>query len=38
VALEWEVRARLEALLVGDETETQVDETIEASIDWPLLE
>jgi hypothetical protein len=38
VVLEWEVRARLEAWLVGDETETQVDETIEASIDRPLLE
>jgi hypothetical protein len=38
VLLEWEVRARLEALLVGDETETQVDETIESSIDRPLLE
>jgi len=38
VVLECEVRIRLEALLVGDETETQVDETIEASIDRPLLE
>jgi hypothetical protein len=38
VVLEWEVRARLEALLVGDETESQVDETIEAAIDRPLLE
>lgn len=38
VALEWGVRARLEAWLVGDETETEVDETIEASIDRPLLE
>ena len=36
--LEWEVRARLEALLVGDETESQVDETIEAAIDRPLWE
>jgi hypothetical protein len=38
VLLEWEVRARLEAMLVGDEMETQIDETIEASIDRPLLE
>lgn len=38
VVLEWEVRARLEALLVGDETESQVGETIEAAIDRPLLE
>ncbi len=38
VVLEWEVRARLEALLVGDESESQVDETIEAAIDRPLLE
>jgi hypothetical protein len=38
VVLEWEVRARLEALLVGDETESQVDETIAAAIDRPLLE
>jgi len=37
-ALEWEVRARLETLLVGDETEPQVNETIEASIERPLLE
>jgi len=36
--LEWEIRARLEAWLVGDETETQVDETIEAAITRPLLE
>jgi hypothetical protein len=38
VVLEWEVRARLEALLVGDESESQVEETIEAAIDRPLLE
>lgn len=38
VVLEWEIRARLEALLVGDETESQVDETIEAAITRPLLE
>ena len=38
VLLEWEVRARLEAMLVGDEMETQIDETIEASIDRPLSE
>ncbi|MEO7861415.1 MAG: hypothetical protein ABIU05_13425 [Nitrospirales bacterium] len=36
--LEWEVRARLEAWLVGDETEQRVDEIIEASIERPLLE
>jgi hypothetical protein len=36
--VEWEVRARLEAWLVGDETESQVDETIAAAIDRPLLE
>jgi len=34
----WEVRARLEVLVVGDETESQVDETIEAAISRPLLE
>ena len=38
VVLEWEIRGRLEALLVGDETESQVDETIEAGINRPLLE
>ena len=38
VVVEWEIRARLEAWLVGDETESQVDETIEAAIDRPLLE
>jgi hypothetical protein len=38
VVLEWEVRARLEAWLVGDETESQVDETIEAAIDRPLFQ
>ena len=36
--LEWEVRARLEAWLVGDETEQQVDDIIEASIERPLVE
>jgi hypothetical protein len=38
VVLEWEIRARLEALLVGDETESQVDETIEAAVTRPFLE
>jgi len=38
VMLEWEIRARLEVLVVGDETESQVDETIEAAISRPLLE
>jgi hypothetical protein len=36
--LEWEVRGRLDALLVGDETEQQVNETIEASIERPLFD
>jgi hypothetical protein len=36
--LEWEVRARLEAWLVGDETEPQVDDIIEASIERPLVD
>ncbi len=36
--LEWEVRARLETLLVGDETEQQANETIEAAIERPLLD
>lgn len=36
--LEWEVRARLEAWLVGDETESQVNEILEAATDRPLLE
>jgi hypothetical protein len=36
--VEWEICARLEALLVGDETESQVNETIEAAITRPLLE
>jgi hypothetical protein len=36
--LEWEVRARLDALLVGDETEQEVTETIEAAIEQPLWE
>jgi hypothetical protein len=35
---EWEVRSRLEILLVGDETESQVDEAIEASVEPPILE
>jgi hypothetical protein len=38
VVLEWEIRARLEVLLVGDETESQVDETIEAAIGLPISE
>lgn len=38
VVLEWETRTRLEVLVVGDETESQVDETIEAAISRPLLE
>lgn len=38
VLLEWEVRMRLDAWLVGDETEQQVDETISASIERPLLD
>jgi len=36
--LEWEVRARLEVLVVGDETAAQVEETIAAAIERPLLE
>jgi hypothetical protein len=36
--VEWEARARLEALLVGDETAEQVEEIIEAAIERPLLE
>ncbi len=36
--LEWEVRARLETLLIGDETEQQVEETIQAAIERPLLD
>lgn len=35
---EWEVRERLDILLVGDETERQVEEAIEAAIQGPLLE
>jgi hypothetical protein len=35
---EWEVRGRLEILLVGDETERQAKEAIEAAIQIPLLE
>ena len=35
---EWEVRARLEALLVVQETQEQVHETIEAAIEAPLRE
>jgi hypothetical protein len=38
VLLEWEVRARLDLLVVGDETEHQVDETMEAAIERPLFE
>jgi hypothetical protein len=38
VVLEWEIRARLEAWLVGDETESQVNEILEAATDRPLLE
>jgi hypothetical protein len=38
VRLEWEIQARLEVLVVGDETDSQVDETIEAAITRPLLE
>jgi hypothetical protein len=36
--LEWEVRARLETLLIGQETQGQVNETIEAAIEPPLWE
>lgn len=36
--LEWEIRARLDAWLAGDETEPEVNETIEAAIERPLLE
>ena len=35
---EWEVRGRLDILLVGDETEKQAEEAIEAAIRGPLLE
>ena len=38
VLLEWQVRARLETLLVGDEMEPHVEETIEASIMPPIIE
>ena len=38
VLLEWEVRERLNLLLVGDETECQVGETIDAAIERPLYE
>jgi hypothetical protein len=38
VVLEYQVRSRLELLLVGDETDSQVEETIEASIEVPILE
>jgi hypothetical protein len=38
VVLVWEIRARLEAWLVGDETESQMNEILEAAIDRPLLE
>jgi hypothetical protein len=37
VVLDWQVRSRLEILLVGDETESQVEDTIEASIEPPIL-
>jgi hypothetical protein len=36
--LEWEVRGRLETLLIGHETSGQVNETIEAAIERPLWE
>lgn len=36
--LEWEVRGRLEALLIGHETQGQAKETIEAAIEGPLWE
>jgi len=38
VLLEWEVRERLNLLIVGDETEHQVDETMEAAIERPIFE
>src|SRR5437868_13048101 len=38
VLLEYEVRGRLDALLVGDETDQQVVETLAACIDRPLLD
>jgi hypothetical protein len=38
VMLEWEVAERLTMLLVGDETEHDVEQVIEAAIDGPLLE
>ncbi|MCI0426435.1 MAG: hypothetical protein L0Z46_00285 [Nitrospiraceae bacterium] len=38
VVLEWEIRARLDAWLVGDETESQVNEIFEAAVGRPLLE
>src|SRR5262249_32561200 len=36
--LEWEVRGRLETLLIGHETPIEVNETIEAAIEGPLRE
>jgi hypothetical protein len=38
VLLEWEVRERLDLLVVGDETEHQADETMEAALERPLFE
>ena len=38
VLLEWEVRDRLDLLIVGNETEHQVDETMEAAIERSLFE
>jgi hypothetical protein len=38
VLLEWEVRERLNLLLVGDETQRQVHETLDAAIERPLFE
>jgi hypothetical protein len=36
--LEWEVRGRLDALLIGNETPVQAKEAIEAAIEGPLWE
>jgi hypothetical protein len=38
ILLEWEIGERLNLLLVGDETEHEVEEVIEAAIDGALLE
>jgi hypothetical protein len=38
VMLEWEVGERLNTLLVGDETEQDIEHVIEASLDRPLLQ